>query len=132
MKDTICNCREARVLLHPDAYNAFLDIAITDENKRADARKIWEGLASFYNESIKPLDNPADRTERLAKSIVVQYKAVLFMDSFTAQLGIDLATLYMHQAMCHLPEMVLRFEVDISDMSQQFVEAKLKEGKTDI
>jgi hypothetical protein len=81
---------------------------------------------------IKPLDNPADRTERLAKSIVVQDKAVLFVDSFTAQLGADLATLYMHRAMCHLPEMVLRFEVDISDMSQQFVEAKLKEGKTDM
>jgi hypothetical protein len=38
----------------------------------------------------------------------------------------------MHQAMCQLPEMVLRFEVDISDMSQQFVEVKLKEGKTDM
>jgi hypothetical protein len=33
-------CREARVLLHPTAYNAFLDIAITDEGKRAEARKI--------------------------------------------------------------------------------------------
>jgi hypothetical protein len=111
------------VLLHPDAYNAFLDIAITDEDKRADARKIWEGLASFYNELIKPLDNPADRTERLAKSIVVQDKAVSFSllqpsaGPSTAQLGVDLATLYMHQAMCHLPEMVLRFEMDISDMS---------------
>jgi hypothetical protein len=62
IKDTNCICREARVFLHPDAYNAFIDIAITDENKRADARKIWEGLASFYNELIKPLDNPADKT----------------------------------------------------------------------
>jgi hypothetical protein len=119
------------VLLHPDAYNAFLDIAITDEGKRAEARKIWDGLARFYTELIKPLNNPEDRTERLAKSIIVQDNAVVFVESYTAQLEADMATLCMHQAMDHVPEMVLRSPPDILDMSQQYVEAKLKEGKTE-
>ncbi|GAQ88843.1 hypothetical protein KFL_004630110 [Klebsormidium nitens] len=124
--------REARVLLHPDAYNTFLDIAILDDAKRAAARKIWDNLASFYTELLKPLTNPEDAEERLGKSIVVQDKAVAYVESYTAELGTDRATLYMHQAMSHVPEMVQRFPVDISDMSQQFVEAKLKEGKTDM
>ncbi|GAQ87283.1 hypothetical protein KFL_003430020 [Klebsormidium nitens] len=124
--------REARVLLHPDVYNTFLNIVIDDDEKRANARTIWDNLACFYNELIKPLDDPTDQAERLRKSVLVQDKAVAYVDSFTAQVGMDKATLYMHQAMDHIPEMVLRFEVDISDMSQQFVEAKLKEGKTDM
>jgi hypothetical protein len=66
---------------------------------------------------MKPLNNPEDRTERLAKSITVQDKAVVFVESYTAQLGADMATLYMHQAMDHIPEMVLRFDLNISEMS---------------
>jgi hypothetical protein len=120
------------VLLHPAAYNAFLDIAITDKGKRAEARKIWDGLASFYSELIKPLNNPEERTERLAKSITVQDKAVMFVESYTAQLGADMATLYMHQAINHVPEIVLRFDLNILNMSQQYLEAKLKEGKTNM
>ncbi|GAQ89496.1 hypothetical protein KFL_005290110, partial [Klebsormidium nitens] len=124
--------KEARVLLHPTAYNAFLDIAITDASKRADARIIWDNLAALYAELLRPLNNPSDDGERLAKSIVVQDRAAAYVYSFSSQLGADLATLYMHLGMVHVPDMVRRFPVSFSDMSQQFVEHKLKEGKTDM
>ncbi|GAQ88673.1 hypothetical protein KFL_004500130 [Klebsormidium nitens] len=124
--------REARVLLHPKAYNAFLDIAIDDDTKRAEAAVIWDNLAAFYNELLQPLQNPENKDERLAKASVVQDKGVAFVDSFTAQVGAGKATLYCHLAVDHVPDMVARFPVNFSDMSQQFVEHKLKEGKTDM
>ncbi|GAQ86063.1 hypothetical protein KFL_002680090 [Klebsormidium nitens] len=124
--------REARVLLHPTAYNAFLDIAITDDDKRADARAIWDNLAAAYSELLQPLNNPADKVERTAKSVVVQDKLVAYVESFSAHVGAGRATLYMHLAMDHVPDMVRRFPIDISDLSQQFVEHKLKQGKTDM
>jgi hypothetical protein len=38
----------------------------------------------------------------------------------------------MHHGMSHLPEMILELPIDISDLSQQFVEHALKEGKGDM
>jgi hypothetical protein len=57
---------------------------------------------------------------------------VAYVESFSAHCGADKSTLYMHLGMVHVPDMVRRFSVNISDMSQQFVEHKLKEGKTDL
>jgi hypothetical protein len=54
------------------------------------------------------------------------------VDSYTAAVGSELITLYMHLGMGHLPEMILEHPIDISDLSQQFVEAALKEGKGDM
>jgi hypothetical protein len=81
---------------------------------------------------LQPLNNPADEAERLAKSIIVQDRGVAYVDSFTAHVGAERATIYMHLAIDHVPDMVRDFDIDISDLSQQFVEHKLKQGKTDI
>jgi hypothetical protein len=63
---------------------------------------------------------------------VAQDKAVSFVDRFTDVCGRENATLYCHQAVKHLPNMVRDTPVDISQLSQQNVEAALKQGKTDM
>lgn len=51
-------CREAVAALDPRVYDQLLEIAIDDPEKRARNRKVWSGLANFYNELIAPINNP--------------------------------------------------------------------------
>jgi hypothetical protein len=119
--------KEARVLMHPDIYNTLLTIAIEEPEKRARNEKVWAGLSTLHAELLKPMLNPADATERLAKSEMVQDKATAFVVAFTDVCGVENATLYCHEAVSHLPEMVRDTEVDMSEVSQQALEHALKQ-----
>jgi hypothetical protein len=124
--------REARVLCDSRMYDVLLEIAIADPVKRGHNRKVWEALSNLNAEFLKPLSNAEDAEERLAKSLVVQAKAVAFVENFTDTCGKETATLYCHHAMAHIPQMVRDSPVDISDLSQQYVEHALKQGKSDM
>jgi hypothetical protein len=76
--------------------------------------------------------NAEDAPERLIKSVVVQDKTTTFVECFTDVCGRKNATLYCHQSVAHLPDMVRNTPVDISQLSQQSVEHALKQGKTDM
>jgi uncharacterized protein YbcC (UPF0753/DUF2309 family) len=115
------------VLMHPDIYNTLLTIAIEEPEKRARNEKVWAGLSTLNAELLKPMLNPADATERLAKSEMVQDKATAFVAAFTDVCGVENATLYCHEAVSHLPEMVRDTEVDMSEVSQQALEHALKQ-----
>jgi hypothetical protein len=120
------------VLLDEEAFDSFLNIAITDPVKRAKHREVWVNLASLYAELLKPLSDPEDANERTAKSLVVEDKAVLYVDSFTRATMLEAVPLYLHLTMSHLPTIVREHPVDISDLSQQYVENALKQGKMDM
>lgn len=115
------------MLMHPDMYNTLLTIAIEEPEKRGRNEKVWAGLSTLNSELLKPMLNPEDPAERLAKSGVVQDKATAFVRAFTDVCGVETATLYCHQAVTHLPEMVRDTEVDMSEVSQQALEHALKQ-----
>ncbi|GAQ93252.1 hypothetical protein KFL_013900010, partial [Klebsormidium nitens] len=125
----VCVCSLAPVLRasSPPSFAAPLLL-----HAPAPCYSMLHAVSFCYAEVLRPLHNPGDDDEREAKSIVVQDRAVAYVHSFSSQLGADLATLYMHLGMVHVPDMVRRFAINFSDMSQQFVEHKLKEGKTDM
>jgi hypothetical protein len=120
------------VVCEAEVFATFLAIAIDDDEKRALNREVWVATAAMNKELRAPHKNPDDRQERLAKSIRVEDLGVAFVDRYTAAVGGELSTLYMHHGMSHLPEMILELPIDISDLSQQFVEHALKEGKGDM
>jgi hypothetical protein len=97
-------CTEARVLMHPDMYNTLLTIAIEEPEKRARNQKVWAGLSTLNSELLKPMLNPADATERLAKSEIVQDKATAFVAAFTDVCGVENATLYCHEVVTHIQQ----------------------------
>jgi hypothetical protein len=105
-------------MLDEEVFDTFLAIAINEPEKRELNRKVWVALAAFNPELLKPLGNPEDAGKRLTKSILVEDLAVAYVESFSAAVGEELCTLYMHQSMRHLPAMVLRNPVNISDLSQ--------------
>lgn len=125
------HCREAECTLDPRVYEAFVTIAIDDEEKREANRKVWEGLAELYDYLRTPLPNPLIVAQREAKGEKAQDLAVAYVDAFVGAVGQDLVTLYMHHGMCHFPDMIKHVDLNISDMSQQWLEALLKQGKTD-
>jgi uncharacterized protein YbcC (UPF0753/DUF2309 family) len=120
------------VLMHPDMYNTLLTIAIEEPEKRARNQKVWAGLSTLNAELLKPMLNPADANERLAKSGTVQDKATTFVEAFTDVCGVENATLYCHEVVTHVPEMVRDTEVDISEVSQQALEHALKQVRSSL
>jgi hypothetical protein len=106
-------------MCHPGMFDTLLEIAIEDPAKRGHNRLVWVGLSELNAEYLKPMINPEDERERVAKSIVAQDKAVTFVDCFTDVCGRENATLYCHQALTHIPDMVRDTPVDISNLSQQ-------------
>jgi hypothetical protein len=124
--------RECRTLLEEEAFDTFLNIAITDPVKRAKNREVWVNLTAFYWELKKPLGDPENATQRAAKSILVEVLAVLYVDSFVRATMLEAVPLYLHLSMCHLHTIVREHPVDISDLSQQYVENALKQGKMDM
>jgi hypothetical protein len=62
----------------------------------------------------------------------VQDKAVTFVDSFADVCERETATLYCHHSLDHIPRMVRDTPVDIANLSQQYVEHALKQGKQDM
>jgi hypothetical protein len=125
-----CTCSKCLVLISERVFDTLLAIAIEDKEKRLLNRMVWAALAAFNAELLKPLDNP-DADQRSSKAIAVQDRTVIYVENFAAAVGRELCTLYMHLAADHIPDMVRRFPVNFSDLSQQFVEAALKGGKTD-
>ncbi|GAQ92847.1 hypothetical protein KFL_011650020 [Klebsormidium nitens] len=123
--------REAEVTLDPRVYTAFCTIAIDDEEKRAANMLVWANLAALYDYIRTPLPNPLVVEQREQKGERAQDMAVAYVDSFVSAVGMDLVTLYMHHGMCHFPEMIKHVPLNISDVSQQWLEALLKQGKTD-
>jgi hypothetical protein len=124
--------RECRTLLEEEAFDTLLNIAIADPVKRAKNREVWVNLAAFYWELKKPLGDPENATQRAAKSILVEDLAVLYVDSFVRATMLEAVPLYLHLSVCHLPRIVQDHPVDISDLSQQYVENALKQGKMDM
>jgi hypothetical protein len=124
--------RETRVLCDSRMYDVLLEIAIADPVKRGHNRKVWEALSNLNAEFLKPLSNAEDAEKRLATSLVVRAKAVALVENFTDTCGKETATLYCHHAMAHIPQMVRDSPVDISDLSQQYVEHALEQGKLDM
>jgi hypothetical protein len=120
------------VLLEEEAFDSFLNIAITDPVKRAKHREVWVNLASLYAEFLKPLNDPEVANQRDTKSLVVEDKAVMYVESFTRATMLEAVPLYLHLTMSHLPAIVREHPVEISDLSQQYVENALKQGKTDM
>jgi hypothetical protein len=120
------------VLCDSRMFDTLLEIAIEKPVKRAHNRKVWVGLSDLNAEFLKPMANAEDAAERLEKSVVVQDRAVVFVECFTDTCGRDNATLYCHQAIKHIPEMVCDTPVDISALSQQYVEHALKQAKGDM
>jgi uncharacterized protein YbcC (UPF0753/DUF2309 family) len=120
------------VLMHPDMSNTLLTIAIEEPEKRARNEKVWAGLSTLNSELLKPMLNPADATERLAKSEIVQEKATAFVEAFTNVSGVENATLYCHEVVTHLPEMVRDTEADMSEVSQQALEHALKQVRSSL
>jgi uncharacterized protein YbcC (UPF0753/DUF2309 family) len=88
---------------------------------------VWAGLSTLNSELLKPMLNPADAIERLAKSGVVQDKATAFVAAFTDVCGVENATLYCHEVVSHVPEMVRDTEVDMSEVSMQALKHALKQ-----
>jgi hypothetical protein len=123
---------EARVLMHPDIYNKLLAIVIENPEKQALNERVWAGLSSLIQELIKPMPNPANEAERVAKSEVVQDRATAFVAAFTDVAEVENATHYCHEAVVHLPEMVRETPVDLLEVSQQALEHALKQGKIDM
>lgn len=111
-------------------YTAFLEIAIDDDEKRAANAKVWAALAKLYDYLKTPLSNPRDQTQRDEKAEKAQDLAVDYVGNFSSAVGEELCTLYMHHGMCHIPDMIRHVPLNISDMSQQWFEALLKQGKT--
>jgi hypothetical protein len=120
------------VLCEEGVFDTLLAIAIQDPEKRAVNREAWVALAAYNKELQKPLNNPLNAAERLTKSILVQDKGVALVESITAAVGEELATLYMHHSMTHILDMVHDNPVDISNLSQQYIEHALKQGKADM
>lgn len=83
-------------MCHPRMFDTLLEIAIEDPAKRGHNRLVWVGLSELNAEYLKPMINPEDEQERVAKSIVAQDKAVTFVDRFTDVCGRENATLYCH------------------------------------
>jgi hypothetical protein len=125
-------CRESLVVCNEGIFDTFLAIAIDNPQKRAANRKVWVALALFNDQLRLPLNNPEDAGERLGKSIRVQDAAVLYVEEFCSCVGEALATLYMHLGMRHILDIIRVHPIDISDLSQQYVEAALKQGKSDM
>jgi hypothetical protein len=119
-------------MCNPRIFDTLLEIAIDDPVKRAHNRLVWVGVSELNQEFLKPMMNPEDDEERLVKSVVVLNKAVNFVESFTDACGKENATLYCHLAVKHIPDMVRDTPVDISQLSQQYVEAALKQAKADM
>jgi hypothetical protein len=117
------------VVCEAEVFDTFLAIANDDDDKRVLNMEVWVATAAMNKELWAPHKNPDDQQERLAKSIRVEDLGVAFVDTYTAAVGGELSTLYMHHGMTHLPEMIVELPNDISDLSQQFVEHALKEGK---
>lgn len=120
------------MICDPGVFDTFLAIAIDNPEKRAANRKVWVALAAFNDMLRAPLANPDDASERLAKSLRVEDAAVLYVEEFSGCVGEALATLYMHLGMRHIPDIIRDHNVDISDLSQQYVEHALKQGKSDM
>jgi hypothetical protein len=118
--------------MHPDVYDTLLEIAIEDPEKRERNERVWRALSNLNGEIIKPMQNPQNPGERLAKSEVVQHLATAFTAAFTDVCGVENATLYCHMTLDHLPEMVRDTPVDLSEVSQQALEHALKQGKSDM
>jgi hypothetical protein len=91
------------VLCDARMFDTLLEIAIEEPVKRAQSRKVWVGLSDLNAEFLKPMANAVDATERLEKSVVVQDKAVVFVECFTDTCGKNNATLYCPQATAHIP-----------------------------
>jgi hypothetical protein len=123
--------REAECTLDERVYSAFLDIAIDDPEKRAANKLICDRLAALYNYLRSPMQNPEEEAQRLAKAERAQDMAVAYIEAFTGAVERDLVTLYMHHSMVHFPDMVRHVPLNISDVSQQWLEHLLKQGKTD-
>lgn len=92
---------------------------------------MWSGLEAFYNELRTPMENPEDVPEREEKADLVQALAVTFVCALTACFGEMMATLYCHHSLTHIPAMVRRLPMNISDLSQQGFEALMKQEKND-
>jgi hypothetical protein len=123
--------REAVTALDPRVYDQLLEIAIDEPEKRAQNRQVWSGLADVYSELQAPMEDPQNEEERGKKADLVQDLAVLFVGAFTGCFGEMMATLYCHHSMIHIPCMVRRLPMNISDLSQQGFEALMKQGKND-
>jgi hypothetical protein len=109
----------------------LLEIAINDPEKRARNREVWSGLKKFYFEVNAPMENPEDAPTRAKKAALVQDYAVVFVGAFTGCFEEQMATLYCHHSMDHIPSMVRRLPMNLSDLSQQGFEALMKQGKND-
>jgi hypothetical protein len=107
-----------------------LDIAIDDPEKRAANKLVWARLAALYNFVRSPMQNPEIEAQRIEKADRAQDLAVAYVEAFTGAVGRDLATLYMHHGMVHFPDMIRHVPLNISDVSQQWFEHLLKQGKT--
>jgi hypothetical protein len=123
--------REAECTLDERVYSAFLDIAIDDPEKRAANKLVWARLAALYDSVRSPMQNPKIEAQRIEKADRAQDLAVAYVEAFTGAVGRDLATLYMHHGMVHFPDMIRHVPLNISNVSQQWFEHLLKQGKTD-
>jgi hypothetical protein len=124
-------CREALILLDERVYTKLCEAVINDPGKLALNLAVWAALQDFNKELRAPMQNPNDLAERRAKSVLVEDLAVAYVDAYTRAGFGDMCTLYMHQSMRHIPVMVLRLDINISDVSQQGLEHLLKAGKVD-
>jgi hypothetical protein len=77
------------------------------------------------------MEDPQDAPTREKKADLVQDLAVVFVGAFTGCFGEQMATLYCHHSMDHIPSMVRRLPMNLSDLSQQGFEALMKQGKND-
>jgi hypothetical protein len=118
------------VVCDAGVFDTFLAIAIDNPEKRAANRKVWVALAAFNDLLRAPLANPDDAGKRLAKSLRVEDAAVLYVEEFSGCVGEALATLYMHLGMRHIPDIIRDHNVNISNVSQQYVEHALKQGNS--
>jgi hypothetical protein len=123
--------REAKCTLDERVYSAFLDIAIDDLEKRAANKLVWASLAALYDFVRSPMQNPEIEAQRIEKADRAQDLAVAYVEAFTGAVGRDLATLYMHHGMVHFPDMIRHVPLNINNVSQQWFEHLLKQGKTD-
>jgi hypothetical protein len=77
------------------------------------------------------MEHPEQAPEREEKADLVLALAVTFVGALTACFGEAMATLYCHHSLTHIPAMVRRVPMNISDLSQQGFEALMKHGKND-
>jgi hypothetical protein len=89
-------------MLEEEVFDTFLAIAINELEKQELNRKAWFALAAFNLELLKPLNNLKNASERVAKSILMEDLVVCYVDNFSAAVGEELITLYMHPLMRHL------------------------------